>query len=208
MACGGQQARGHRLRRDRPCRDQEACALSRHLRPPPLSDRRRPLASTRGHRPPRRRRLGLRTSRGRPGRSHPSGDGVGRDRCQVRPDCRSPDEPRAYFHVNGCQLHGRLVFADFGIGRCHPAHHDTPASGCGHRAGPTFPPPGDRLGESPHLCQPDISRRARVWGQCRPVRLLRNERVARIHHRPSQPHPRTDARRCQHAASETVGRAV
>ena len=208
MACGGQQAPGHRLHRDQPRRDQAACALSRHLRPPPLSHRRRSLASTRGHHPSRRRRLGLCTSRVHPGRPHPSGDGTRRDRCQVGAGRGSPDEPRAYFHVDRHQLHGRLVFTDCGHGRCRPSHHNTPTSGCGHRTGQAFPPPGDRLGKPAHLREPDGSRRARVRGQRRPVRLLLHEGVARIHHRPGRPHPRTDARDRKHAASETVGRVV
>ena len=208
MACGGQQAPGHRLGGDQPRRDQGACSLSRHLRPPPLSDPRRSLASPRGNRPPRRRGLGLRKSRGRPGRPHPSGDGVGRDRCQVGQGRRSPDKPRSYFHVNGHQLHGRLVFTDCGHGRCQPSHHNTPTSGCGHRTGQALPPPGDRLGKPAYLRKPDGSRRARVRGHRRPIHLIRHEGDARIHHRLGRPHTRTDARDRKHAASETVGRVV
>jgi sarcosine oxidase, subunit beta len=83
-----------------------------------------------------------------------------------------PDQPRSCRHGHCDQLHRRLGIPGGGHGRGDPAHNHPAPPGGGDRAGETVPPPGDRVGESSHLCQPNLPWGAGVRSQRRPFRQL------------------------------------
>ena len=93
----------------------------------------------------------------------------------------SADHARVGLGARRDQLHRGVVVAYRGNGRGPPADRHPSSAGGGDRARTALSAPRRRVGQPPRVRQPDRPRRARVRGRRRPLRLVLDARIARLH---------------------------